>query len=153
MCLKDPGAGKDWSQKEKGMTEDEMVGWHHWLDGQELSKLWEMVKERETWCAAVHGITKSWTWLSSWTTTKTSFKAWIQHVACPRAPKNRFLFLPKWIWVTFHCLQHLWRESLSQALLHSPTSREHPLNSHWLKISTSELSQRNQQSPLRDRDQ
>ena len=30
---KDPNAGKDWGQKEKGMTEDEMVGWHHWLSG------------------------------------------------------------------------------------------------------------------------
>ena len=30
---KDPNAGKDWGQKEKGTTEDEMVGWHHWLDG------------------------------------------------------------------------------------------------------------------------
>ena len=29
---KDPVAGKDWGQEEKGMTEDEMVGWHHWLD-------------------------------------------------------------------------------------------------------------------------
>ena len=29
---KDPDAGKDWRQEEKGMTEDEMVGWHHWLD-------------------------------------------------------------------------------------------------------------------------
>ena len=30
---KDPGAGKDWGQEERGMTEDEMVGWHHWLNG------------------------------------------------------------------------------------------------------------------------
>ena len=30
---KDPDAGKDWGQEEKGMTEDEMAGWHHWLDG------------------------------------------------------------------------------------------------------------------------
>ena len=30
---KDPDAGKDWGQEEKGMTEDEMVGWHHWLNG------------------------------------------------------------------------------------------------------------------------
>ena len=30
---KDPDAGKDWSQEEKGTTEDEVVGWHHWLDG------------------------------------------------------------------------------------------------------------------------
>ena len=29
----DPDAGKDWGQEEKGMTEDEMVGWHHWLNG------------------------------------------------------------------------------------------------------------------------
>ena len=32
---KDPDAGKDWRQEEKGMTEDEMVGWHHWFDGHE----------------------------------------------------------------------------------------------------------------------
>ena len=30
---KDPDAGKDWGQEEKGITEDEMVGWHHWLNG------------------------------------------------------------------------------------------------------------------------
>ena len=30
---KDPDAGKDWGQEEKGMTEDEMVGWHHWHNG------------------------------------------------------------------------------------------------------------------------
>ena len=33
---KDRDAGKDWRQEEKGMTEDEMVGWHHWLDGHEF---------------------------------------------------------------------------------------------------------------------
>ena len=33
---KDPDAGKDWEHKEKGTTEDEMVGWHHWLNGHEL---------------------------------------------------------------------------------------------------------------------
>ena len=33
---KDPDAGKDWSQEEKGMTEDEMVGWHHWLNEHEF---------------------------------------------------------------------------------------------------------------------
>ena len=35
---KDPDAGKDWRQDEKGMTEDEMVGWHRWLDGHELGQ-------------------------------------------------------------------------------------------------------------------
>ena len=32
---KDPDAGRDWGQEEKGRTEDEMAGWHHWLDGHE----------------------------------------------------------------------------------------------------------------------
>ena len=33
LIWKDPDAGKDWMQEEKEMPEDEMVGWHHWLDG------------------------------------------------------------------------------------------------------------------------
>ena len=33
---KDPDAGRDWGQEEKGMTEDEMAGWHHRLDGHEF---------------------------------------------------------------------------------------------------------------------
>ena len=36
LIWKDPDAGKDWRQEEKGTTEDEMVGWHHWLNGQEF---------------------------------------------------------------------------------------------------------------------
>ena len=35
---KDPDAGKDWRREEKGTTEDEMVGWHHWLDGHECEQ-------------------------------------------------------------------------------------------------------------------
>ena len=36
LAGKDPDAGEDWSREEKGMTEDEMVGWHYWLDGHEF---------------------------------------------------------------------------------------------------------------------
>ena len=40
LIWKDPDAGKDWEQEEKGMTEDEMVGWHHWLDRLEFEWWW-----------------------------------------------------------------------------------------------------------------
>ena len=64
---KDPDAGKDWRQEEKGMTEDEMVWWRHRLNGCDLSKLWELVIDREAWRAAVHGVAKSRTQLCDWT--------------------------------------------------------------------------------------
>ena len=38
LMWRDPDAGKDWEQEEKGMTEDEMVGWHHRLNGHEFEQ-------------------------------------------------------------------------------------------------------------------
>ena len=63
----DLDAGKDWGQEEKGKTEDEIVGWHHWLNGHELSKLQEILKDRKALHAAVHWSKE--TWLSEWKTT------------------------------------------------------------------------------------
>ena len=64
---KDPAAGKDWRWEEKEMTEDDMVGWYHQLDGRGFEQAPGVVMDREAWHAAVHGLTKSQTRLSDWT--------------------------------------------------------------------------------------
>ena len=66
LIWKDPDVGKDWGQEEKWVTEDEM--------DMSLSKLQEIVKDREAWHTAVHGITKSQTWLGDWT--RATLKEW-----------------------------------------------------------------------------
>ena len=69
LIRKDSDAGKYRRQEEKGMTEDEMVGWHHRLNGQGFEQALGNGERqgKKAWHAAVHGISKSQTRLSDWT--------------------------------------------------------------------------------------
>ena len=103
---KDFDAGRDWGQEEKGMTEDEMAGWHHWLDGCQ-SELQELVMHREAWRAAIHGVAKSRTRLSDWTELKAQSCRWRAGEEKWGMPANgcEFLcgvmkiFLNQWWWL------------------------------------------------------
>ena len=57
---KDPDAGKDWGQEEKGVTEDEMVGWHHRLNGREFEQTPGNTEGQESLaCWSLWGFTES----------------------------------------------------------------------------------------------
>ena len=130
---KDPDAGKDWRQEDKGATEDEMVGWHHWLTditnscllNMSLSKLQEIVKVREAWHAAVCGVTKSGTRLSHWTTTThkgNPIRLTADFSAETLQPEgNGRLYLKYWMWKTYNQDYPTWQGSHSILMEKSKT--------------------------------
>ena len=59
--------GERWKAKEKGMAEEEIVEQHHWLIGHEFEQTLGDSEGQGAWRAAVHGVAKSWTQLSDWT--------------------------------------------------------------------------------------
>ena len=88
----DPDAGEDWRQKEKGTAEEKMVSITDSMD-MNLSKLQEIMEDRGAWCARVHGVTKSWMWLSDWTTTM--LVRWLTGKC----------YLLNWKWKSLSCVQ------------------------------------------------
>ena len=89
---KDPDAGKDWGQEEKG--QQRMRWWDDITDSMDmsLSKLQEILKDRGAWCVKIHRVTKSQTWFSNWRTTTMTLH-WAQTSCISGAP------------VSFHCEQ------------------------------------------------
>ena len=69
---KDPDARKDWGKEEKGATENEMIGWYHWLNGHEFKQTLRDSGGRWNLVCCCPWDRKSWTGLSDWTTTKLS---------------------------------------------------------------------------------
>ena len=86
---KDPDAGKDWRPKEKGMTEDEIAGWHHWLDGRESESTPGVGDGQgglaccDSWRAKSQTRLSDWTELS-WTSCETP--SWMKHKLESRLP-------------------------------------------------------------------
>ena len=97
-------AGKDWRQKR--VTEDETIGWHRTM---QWTWIWANSgkRDREAWLVAVHGVTKSWTWLSNWTTTTCFMTSQKQQLWSPQGEIHirmawlRTISTLSWKWIEF----------------------------------------------------
>jgi len=85
---KDPDAEKDWGQEEKGITEDEMVGWHHWFNGHEFEQTPGDSEGQGSVAICSLGVAKSRLKLSDWTT--------------PRSPVSHHSPSTQWLVIHFN---------------------------------------------------
>ena len=112
LIRKDPDARKDWRQ-EKEMTEDEMVGWHHWIHWHEFEQALELVMDRKAWRAPVPEVSKGQTQLSDWT--ELNWRNWpvfwcFVLFVC--------LFLIHLLWVQHSCLNVPQKKKIQCSLLY-----------------------------------
>ena len=108
---KDPDAGKDWRQEEKGIIEDEMVEWHHLVNGHEFEQtLGSGEGSGRLVCHTVHGVRKSQKWLSDWTTTTTEICTFgclfPKTLPCLPTPGNHQPSLCIWVTIFFPYIKH-----------------------------------------------
>ena len=115
-------AGKDWGQKEKRMTEDEMVGWHHWLNGHEFEQALGVGDRQGSLHAAVPGVAESdrterqnWTELIMWGGNIQAFHLWCCGLWCL-----------EWVVVPNPIPFYLLQEAFSKLIVHSSSLLPQP---------------------------
>ena len=105
---KDPDVGKNWRQKEKEATEEEVIDGITNTMNMNLSKLWEILDNRGAWRAAVHGVAKSQTQLSDWKTATVFCHRCPSHATNSRLNVSKYNTIVKGPDCLNSTLRHLW---------------------------------------------